>query len=148
MWIAGVVGVSLLAAFNAVVTRRVWRSAMYERAQRIGQTLLLWLLPGAAILVNWVLQGTPDKGRTLDPTANDGCADYGMVSKASTSIPMGRSGLGTDDRSWWAVQPAVAAAERHAGLREGGLVPRRRGLTPAAPRGSRGTLARNLGVRC
>jgi hypothetical protein len=46
-----------------------------------------------------------------------------------------------------AVQPAVAAAERQLGPLESALMSRRRGLAPAAPRG-RGTLERDLGVRC
>jgi hypothetical protein len=77
VWIAVAVGASLLAAWNAVVTRRLWQSPMYERSQRVAQTLLLWLLPGAAILVNWVLRGMPDKRPDLDPNFNDGCTDYG-----------------------------------------------------------------------
>jgi hypothetical protein len=56
----------------------------------------------------------------------------------------------TRPRPWvmvFGVQQAVAAAERHSGPRGGGLAPRRPGLTPAAPRG-RGTLERDVGVRC
>jgi hypothetical protein len=70
-------GASLLVALNAVVTRRLWQSPMYEQSQRIGQTLLLWLLPGTVFLVNWVLRGMPEKRPALDPTLNDGCTDYG-----------------------------------------------------------------------
>lgn len=75
MWIAAVVVASSLAAWNAVVTRRLWRSPMFERSQQWAQTALVWLLPGAAFLVNWVLRGMPVE-EPVDPNFNDGCTDY------------------------------------------------------------------------
>ena len=76
-WIACFVGGLLLVVWNAIVTRRLWRSSMYERSQRLAQTTMIWLLPGSAIFVNWLLQGMPDKSRAVDPTAsNKGATDY------------------------------------------------------------------------
>jgi hypothetical protein len=50
---------------------------MYERSQRLAQTTMIWLLPGSAFLVNWLLQGMPDKSPAVDPTAsNKGATDY------------------------------------------------------------------------
>jgi hypothetical protein len=48
---------------------------MYERPQQWAQTMLIWLLPGSAFLVNWVLKGMPTKDPP-DPHFNDGCTDY------------------------------------------------------------------------
>jgi hypothetical protein len=76
MWIVGGFGGLLLATWNAIVTRRLWRSPMYGRGQQAAQTAIIWLLPGMAFLVNWLLQGMPEKAPALDPRANDGATDY------------------------------------------------------------------------
>jgi hypothetical protein len=75
VWIAVALGGLLLATWNAIVTGRLWRSPMYERRQQIAQTAIIWLMPGAALFVNWLLRGMPEKS-PVDPTANDGATDY------------------------------------------------------------------------
>jgi hypothetical protein len=76
VWIVGAPGGLLLATWNTVVTRRLWLSPMYERRQRIAQTTIIWLMPGTAFFVNWLLRGMPERSSVLDPTANDGATDY------------------------------------------------------------------------
>ena len=44
-----------LAAVNLVVSFAVWRSALYETAQRRLQYLLIWLLPLLGAIVAWVV---------------------------------------------------------------------------------------------
>lgn len=75
VWIVAAVTASALAGWNVVVSRRLWRSPMYERSQRIAQGVLIWLVPGSAFFVNWLLQGMPQADQ-LNPNANDGCTDY------------------------------------------------------------------------
>jgi hypothetical protein len=67
MWIWLIV-IGVLAAGNAVVTWRLWRSAVYEPGQQVAQTFLIWLVPGSAIFVNQVMVGEDRDDRTLDPT--------------------------------------------------------------------------------
>ena len=57
----------LLVVFNAAATRRLWRSTAYERGQKMAQTWLLWLMPGASLLVWWLLR-EPGHTRAGDPT--------------------------------------------------------------------------------
>ena len=71
------VGVLILATGNAIVTVRLWRSRMYERSQRIAQTVLLWALPGFALVVNWVIREPLREEPSEDPTySNDGATRY------------------------------------------------------------------------
>jgi hypothetical protein len=51
---------ALILALNASVTRRLWASAMFERGQKVAQTILLWLLPGSVFLV-WAVVREPSK---------------------------------------------------------------------------------------
>jgi hypothetical protein len=76
VWIAGVLAGVFLATWNIVVTKRLWHSPMYERPQRIAQTTIMWLVPGMAFFVNWLLMGMPEKSPQLDPNSNDGATDY------------------------------------------------------------------------
>src|SRR5262245_6747680 len=79
IWI-GVIGAGF-AAMNAVTTRRIWRSAAFDRSQKVAQTVLVWLLPGSFALVGAVLnEGRPSKqlrdstvheAPELDPTGID-----------------------------------------------------------------------------
>jgi len=78
VWFAGALGGALLATWNIVVTTRLWRSPMYDRRQRIAQTAIVWLVPGMAFFVNWLLMGMPEKSPPLDPNSNDGATDYGQ----------------------------------------------------------------------
>jgi hypothetical protein len=79
MWIAIAVGGLVLAIGNAVVMVRLWRSQMYERPQQIAQTVVLWLLPGSAIVVNWFLREPSRESLAADPTvSNSAATDYGL----------------------------------------------------------------------
>jgi len=66
----------LVATWNIVVTIRLWRSPMYERPQRIAQTMIMWFVPGMAFFVNWLLMGMPEKSPALDPNSNAGATEY------------------------------------------------------------------------
>jgi hypothetical protein len=77
MWIVIAVGGLILAVGNSVVTSRLWRSPIYERSQKIAQTVLVWLLPGSAVVVNWLLQEPSKKALAADPTvSNRATTDY------------------------------------------------------------------------
>ena len=53
---------------NVVATLRLWRSAVFERPQKVAQTILMWLVPGSVIIV-WNLLGEPRIGGQRDATA-------------------------------------------------------------------------------
>jgi hypothetical protein len=44
-----------LGVVNAVTMRRVWASPIFERPQKIAQSVLIWLLPGSFVLVRHAL---------------------------------------------------------------------------------------------
>lgn len=68
MKVAVLVGsVALLAIANALTTRRLWASAMFERRQKVAQTVMIWLLPGTFVVTRMLLGGAP--ARDDDPTA-------------------------------------------------------------------------------
>lgn len=71
MWPVWIV-VGVLMAGNALVTWRVWRNDSYERGQKIGQTLLVWLIPGSALVVNGVMTFGGRASRDQDPTGPHG----------------------------------------------------------------------------
>lgn len=56
----------LLAGLDLAATRRIWTSAQLERTQKIAQTVLVWLVPGAFIAVRYALD--PPAEPNDDPT--------------------------------------------------------------------------------
>jgi cytochrome c-type biogenesis protein CcmH/NrfF len=40
---------------NTLTTRRLWSSVMFERPQKIAQTILMWLVPGTFLVVRHFL---------------------------------------------------------------------------------------------
>jgi hypothetical protein len=48
----GLVIIVVVLGFQAFTTRRVWRSKLFDRPQKLAQSQLIWLLPliGAAIV--------------------------------------------------------------------------------------------------
>jgi uncharacterized membrane protein YgcG len=62
--VAGVV----IAFANVVATRRLWASEIFERSQKVAQTVLMWLVPGSVIVV-WNVLREPRMGNQPDPTA-------------------------------------------------------------------------------
>jgi hypothetical protein len=67
--------VGVVAAINVSTMRRVWASAVFERSQKLAQTVVLWLVPGSFFLVRHVL-AEPRSSRGFDPTSPD---DKGFV---------------------------------------------------------------------
>ena len=85
-WVgAAVLGIAL-ALWNARVTARIWRSAVYERGQLIAQTAIIWLVPGSAFAVAAVLKGGFPR-RVLDRTATN-------PDTPNSTITTGASGIG------------------------------------------------------
>lgn len=58
----------LLVAFNLAAMRRIWTTPELERPQRIAQTILVWLLPGAFVAVRYELDPPPEPAN--DPTVS------------------------------------------------------------------------------
>jgi hypothetical protein len=67
LWLGGLMAV--LVAANVVITRRLWRSPLFERSQKIAQTALIWLVPGSCVFVKLALSGGAPK-ELRDPTAH------------------------------------------------------------------------------
>ena len=85
-WVgAAVLGIAL-ALWNARVTARIWRSAVYERGQLIAQTAIIWLVPGSAFAVAAVLKGGSPRS-ALDPTVTN-------PDTPNSNITTGASGIG------------------------------------------------------
>jgi hypothetical protein len=63
--IVGLTGLLLLLV-DLDAKRRIWRSPQLERSQRIRQTILVWLLPGAFVAVRYAL--APPREPYSDPT--------------------------------------------------------------------------------
>jgi hypothetical protein len=57
-----------VALFQARVTRRVWRSQVFDRPQKVAQSKLIWLLPvvGAALVAS-VLEAEDDRAKGPPP---------------------------------------------------------------------------------
>jgi len=70
---------AVVAAMNIATMRRLWASPVFERPQKIAQSVLLWLIPGSFILVRRVLvDHLPGRALGSDdsPDANAGAAEY------------------------------------------------------------------------
>lgn len=65
--------VGCLATANAVTTRSLWRSPLFDRPQKVAQTILLWLVPGAFVFVGHLLRDPmkgPSRAVEGDPTVS------------------------------------------------------------------------------
>jgi hypothetical protein len=58
---------AVVAVANALTTRRLWTSAMFERSQKVAQTAMIWLLPGSFVVTRLLLGVAPASDG--DPTA-------------------------------------------------------------------------------
>ena len=58
----------LLFGLDLTATRRIWRSAQLERTQKVAQTVLVWLVPGAFVAVRYALD--PPTEPQEDPTVS------------------------------------------------------------------------------
>jgi len=72
-----VLGLALFAA-NVRATYWIWTSQELERPQRIAQTILVWLLPGAFLAIRYELNPPPEP--ESDPTVPkvSGETQYGI----------------------------------------------------------------------
>lgn len=87
LWWVGAAALGIaLALSNARVTVQIWRSGLYERGQLVAQTVIIWLLPGAAFVVAAVLKGGSPR-REVDPTASN-------PDKPNATITAGAGSLG------------------------------------------------------
>lgn len=59
-----------VAIANALTTRSLWRSSMFERSQKIAQTVLIWLVPGMFVFTRHLVRGAPDCADSSDPTVH------------------------------------------------------------------------------
>jgi hypothetical protein len=70
---------AVVAAMNFATMRRLWASPVFERPQKIAQSVVLWLLPGSFILVRRVLVDHLPR-RSLGPddsnVSNEGLQRY------------------------------------------------------------------------
>jgi len=70
---------AVVAAMNIATMRRLWASPVFERPQKIAQSVVLWLLPGSFILVRRVLVDHLPR-RSLGPddsnVSNEGLQRY------------------------------------------------------------------------
>ncbi len=70
-----------IAAFvvvvNLVTLRRLWASPIFERPQKIAQTILLWVVPGSFLSVRYVLreQRVQTLGGSHDRSDNPGLGE-------------------------------------------------------------------------
>jgi len=65
--------VTCLATANALTTRKLWRSSLFEHPQKVAQTILMWLAPGAFLFVGYLLRdplANPSGAIDADPTVN------------------------------------------------------------------------------
>jgi hypothetical protein len=91
-----------LAVLNVATTRRLWASQIFERPQKIAQSVLMWIVPGSVFLVRAVL-GERHEGRAIDasdPTAfsssrsDDYDSAYGSVGSHHFGSGHGGGGFG------------------------------------------------------
>jgi len=84
----GLVGGGIVVAVaNAFVSYRLWRSPLFERPQKVAQTLLLWVVPGSAIVVWHALHDSlPGWGRSRDR--------FGMDASGETDVDREDFGAG------------------------------------------------------
>ena len=69
--VLGIGGGLIVAAVNAVTTRSLWRSPMFERSQKAAQTVLIWLFPGSFAVVQHLLREPSNRpADDNDPTVN------------------------------------------------------------------------------
>jgi hypothetical protein len=67
-----VLAIGLVLA-DAVTCLKLWRSPLFERSQKIAQTVLIWLIPGTFLLVRYLLRESMKNAggaATADPTVN------------------------------------------------------------------------------
>lgn len=69
--IGATLAAALLGVANAVVTRSLWASPLFERSQKVAQTILIWLVPLSFLVVRHLIDDTDRRDTTTDPTVNN-----------------------------------------------------------------------------
>jgi hypothetical protein len=73
----GLIGVGAVVAIaNVFTTRSLWSSPMFERSQKIAQTVLMWLVPGTFVVTRHLVRGSSSAADSSDPTVN---RQYGIA---------------------------------------------------------------------
>jgi hypothetical protein len=88
------VAVGVVVVFiNAITTRRLWASAIFETSQKVAQTLLIWLVPGSVAVV-WNILREPRLGNEEDSTAGGAAlvVDWVLAAHANASHHGGAGG--------------------------------------------------------
>jgi hypothetical protein len=70
----------VLVLLNAFTTRRLWLSDQFEQSQKRAQTILIWLLPGAFLIVRLLLS---DRGPRSDSDATAGPSAHSAVDQGT-----------------------------------------------------------------
>lgn len=75
---------AIIVFMNTVTTRRLWGSAIFERSQKIAQTVLIWIVPGSVIVV-WNILREP-RSDERDSTVGGAAVvlDWLLVSQVGT----------------------------------------------------------------
>jgi hypothetical protein len=84
-------GAAVVAIANTLTMRPLWSSAMFEKPQKVAQTVLVWLIPGAFILVRHVLR-EPLRPKQIDSTIDN----HGSASDSWDAGGLGHHGGGAD----------------------------------------------------
>jgi hypothetical protein len=68
------VGLALLgvavAVANVVTMRSLWVSPIFEKSQKVAQSALIWIVPGAFVVVRHLLREPAGATHDGDPTVN------------------------------------------------------------------------------
>lgn len=66
---ASIIGAAVAAAIaNGRTTRALWLSPVFERSQKIAQTVLIWLVPGMFVVTRYLVRGGAERAGASDPT--------------------------------------------------------------------------------
>jgi hypothetical protein len=69
--IGAILAAAVLIVVNAIITWTLWRSPLFERRQKVVQTVIIWLLPGSLMAVRHIIH-EPHHGRDSgDPTIDN-----------------------------------------------------------------------------
>src|SRR5580704_17273051 len=72
-----VVLVVAVVVANVVTIRARWLSPLFEKSQKVAQSVLIWIVPGAFVVVRHFLHEPSGSSQYVDPTVHraDGYAD-------------------------------------------------------------------------
>jgi hypothetical protein len=59
-----------VAVANALTTRALWSSPMFERSQKVAQTVLIWVVPGMFVFTRHLVRGDAGGVESGDPTVH------------------------------------------------------------------------------